>query len=271
MKSITVGNVKLGGRAPLALIAGPCVIESRAACLNLAARLSRLARREQIPLIFKASFDKANRTSIAGFRGPGLEQGLAILAEVKQRYKLPVVTDVHDLAQAAAAAQVVDMLQIPAFLCRQTDLLTAAAATGLPVNIKKGQFLAAEDMEHVAAKCVAAGNRRICLTERGTTFGYHNLVVDMRGLPIMQRLGYPVVFDATHSVQRPGGGGAHSAGDSEWVPYLSRAAVATGCCAAVFLETYVDPSSALSDGANALPVSRLRGLWKGLVRLHDAV
>jgi 2-dehydro-3-deoxyphosphooctonate aldolase (KDO 8-P synthase) len=262
-KTVTIGGIKVGGAQPLALIVGPCVIEGRRACLDLAGRLARLAREERIPLIFKASYDKANRSSLAAYRGPGLKPGLAILAEVKERYGLPVLTDVHGVSEVAPAAEVADMLQIPAFLCRQTDLLVAAGATGKPVNVKKGQFLAPWDMRHVVAKIESTGNRRIMVTERGTSFGYNNLVADMRSLLVLRELGYPVVFDATHSVQRPGGAGDRSGGDGAWAPYLARAAVAVGCDA-VFVETHVRPRAALSDKDNAIPFADLRRLWRAL-------
>jgi 2-dehydro-3-deoxyphosphooctonate aldolase (KDO 8-P synthase) len=221
-------------------------------------------------LVFKASFDKANRSSLSSFRGPGLEAGLTVLREVRRRFGLPILTDIHEPSQAAPVAEVADVLQIPAFLCRQTDLVLAAAATGRAVNVKKGQFLAPEDMRHVVAKIESAGNRRILLTERGASFGYHNLVADMRSLPIMREIGYPVVFDATHSVQRPGGAGDHSGGDGRWAPVLARAAVAAGCDG-IFLETHVDPSRARSDRENAIPFRALEGLWRTLGRIHEAV
>ncbi len=267
---VRVGDVRFGRGAPLAFVAGPCVIESRASCLSLAAALVRLAQRLNVPLVFKASFDKANRSSIKSFRGPGLVQGLAILREIKERFGVPVLTDIHLPEQAAQVAEVVDILQIPAFLCRQTDLLLAAAATGRCINVKKGQFVAPEDMRQVVAKLEHAGNRRILLTERGASFGYHNLVADMRSLLILRETGYPVIFDATHSVQRPGGAGDHSSGDGRWAPALARAAVATGCDG-VFLETHRDPATALSDKENAVPLRELPGLWQTLVRLHAVV
>ena len=269
MKKVTVGDVVFGG-GELAFIAGPCVIESRAGCLDLAGRLVRLARRMKAPLVFKASFDKANRTSVDSYRGPGLTEGLAVLAEVKRRYGVPILTDIHEPGQAEAVAEVADILQIPAFLCRQTDLLVAAARTGRVINVKKGQFLAPEDMVHVIGKIEQCGNRKIILTERGASFGYHNLVADMRSLLIMRELGYPVVFDATHSVQRPGGAGKMSGGDGRWAPALARAAVATGCDG-VFMETHVDPSQALSDKANAIAFRDLPDVWRVLRKIHDVV
>jgi 2-dehydro-3-deoxyphosphooctonate aldolase (KDO 8-P synthase) len=262
--------VKLGARQPLVLVAGPCVIENRDACLDLARRLKRLAEREGIPLVFKASYDKANRSAHTSFRGPGLQEGLDILGEVKSRCGLPVLTDVHGPEEVAAAAAVADVLQIPAFLCRQTDLVIAAGESGRVVNVKKGQFLAPADMRQVIAKVESTGNRKLLLTERGSSFGYHDLVADMRSLMIMRSFGYPLVFDATHSVQRPGGQGERSGGDAQWAPGLARAAVAVGCDA-VFVETYVDPETALSDKDNALPFARLRALWRQLRAIDEAV
>lgn len=259
----------VGGGRPLALIAGPCVIESPKGCLDLAARLVRLARARRIPLIFKASYDKANRTSIESFRGPGIEAGLEVLAEVKRRYRVPVLTDIHSVAEVGPAAEVADVLQIPAFLCRQTDLVVAAARTGRVVNIKKGQFLAPWDIRHVVEKIEAAGCHRILLTERGVSFGYNNLVADMRSLLVMRETGYPVVFDATHSVQRPGGEGDRSGGDGRWAPALARAAVATGCDA-VFMETHVNPARAMSDRDNAVALAYLPGLWRQLTEIDRA-
>ena len=267
---VKVGPVKFGGGAPLALIAGPCVIESRAKCLDLAGRLVRLAKAARIPLVFKASFDKANRSSHQSYRGPGLSEGLDILAEVKARHGVPVLTDVHNEMQVAPASEVCDILQIPAFLCRQTDLLLAAGESGCVVNIKKGQFLAPGDMKNVVAKVESTGNRQIILTERGASFGYGQLVADMRSLLIMREFGYPVVFDATHSVQRPGGGGTFTAGDGKWAPALARAAVATGVDG-VFLETHVNPAEALSDKENAIPFAALRGLWNQLRKIDGLV
>ena len=269
-RTVTVGKVKIGGRNPLVLIAGPCVIESRAGCLDLARRLAALAEEEKIPLIFKASYDKANRSSLKSYRGPGLALGLEILAEVKEKAGVPVLTDVHSEAEVGPAARVADAIQIPAFLCRQTDLLVAAGESGKPVNIKKGQFLAPGDIGNVLGKVESTGNRQILVTERGASFGYNNLVADMRSLLILREFGYPVVFDATHSVQRPGGAGDHTAGDGRWAPYLARAAVATGCDA-VFVETHVNPAQALSDKENAIPLGALRKLWRTLVRIDRVV
>ncbi len=264
--AVKVGPVVFGAHA-LVLIAGPCVIESEDSCLRHAGRIAEIARRCGLPLVFKCSFDKANRTSHASFRGPGLEQGLGILARVKRETGVPVLTDIHEAAQAQPAAEVVDVLQIPAFLSRQTDLIHAAASTGCAVNIKKGQFLAPDDMKSAVAKVEAAGNRRIILTERGASFGYHNLVSDMRSLVIMRSFGYPVVFDATHSVQLPGGAGDRSGGQREFVAPLARAAVATGVDG-VFMEVHEDPDRALSDGPNSYPLDRLATLLEDLKRIH---
>ena len=223
-----------------------------------------------MPYVFKASFDKANRTSVEAFRGPGLDRGLEVLREIRERFGVPVLTDIHESHQAEAVAAVADVLQIPAFLCRQTDLLVAAGRTGKVVNVKKAQFLAPEDMAHVIRKIESTGNRRILLTERGSTFGYHNLVADMRNLLIMRETGYPVIFDATHSVQRPGGAGGCSGGDGRWAPALARAAVATGCDG-LFIETHLHPERALSDKDNAIPFRQLETLWRRLVEIHALV
>jgi 2-dehydro-3-deoxyphosphooctonate aldolase (KDO 8-P synthase) len=268
---VKIGTVRIGGASPLALIAGPCVIESRSMCLELADRLARLARAEKIPLIFKASYDKANRTSHKAFRGPGLSKGLEILSEVKRRFNIPVLVDVHHETEVALAAKVADMLQLPAFLCRQTDLVLALGESGKPVNIKKGQFLAPDDMLQVAQKAKAAsGADNILVCERGASFGYHNLVSDMRSLAIMRRTGCPVVFDATHSVQLPGAQGSSSGGQREFVPVLARAAVAAGV-AGLFMETHPQPDVALSDGPNAWPLGRMRLLLETLVELDTSV
>jgi 2-dehydro-3-deoxyphosphooctonate aldolase (KDO 8-P synthase) len=259
-----------GGDGPLLVIAGTCVVESRESALDHARALAAMARELGLPLVFKASYDKANRTAVDSFRGPGTEEGLAILAEVRAETGLPLLTDVHEPPQCAAAATVVDVLQIPAFLCRQTDLLLAAAATGRAVNVKKGQFLAPEDAEHIVGKLRAGGARGILLTERGTTFGYNNLVVDFRSIPTMRSFGVPVVFDATHSVQRPGGRGKSSGGDPEHIPTLARAAVAAGADA-VFLEVHRDPARALSDGPNALRLDLVPALLAALREIHRLV
>lgn len=269
-KTVSIGGVKFGGKAPLALIAGPCVIEGRDKCLKIAKALAALAKAENIPLVFKASFDKANRSSFSSFRGPGLVEGLNILAEVKDVTGLPLLTDIHSIEQVKPVAEVVDVLQIPAFLCRQTDLLNAAGESGRTVNVKKGQFLAPWDMKNVVAKLEATGNRNIILTERGASFGYNNLVADMRSLLVMRELGYPVVFDATHSVQRPGGGGNFTAGDGKWAPHLARAAVATGCDG-VFIETHLNPAEAMSDKENCVPFSAMKKLWRQLRGIDELV
>ncbi len=254
----------------LFLIAGPCVIESEALCLEIARKLKKTAQKLKLPFVFKASFDKANRTSGNSFRGPGLEEGLDILDRVRSKVGVPVLTDVHDLTQAYMAAEFVDILQIPALLCRQTDLIDAAAITGKIINIKKGQFLAPEDMKNVIQKAEASGSKRILVTERGTSFGYHNLVADMRSIPIMKDFGYPVVFDATHSVQLPGGAGSKSSGQREFAPVLARCAVAAGA-SGLFFETHPDPDKALSDGPNMVPLDAMPKLLASLVRLHAAL
>ena len=258
-KTVRVGSVAIGGGRPFVLIAGPCVIESRKMTLRIARALKEITAKVKAPLIFKASYDKANRTSVKSFRGPGWAEGLDILAEVRREFKIPVLSDVHNPQEIEQAAGVLDVLQIPAFLCRQTDLLLEAGKTGKPVNIKKGQFLAPWDMAQVVKKVESTGNRNILLTERGTSFGYNTLVSDFRSLSIMRETGYPVVFDATHSVQQPGGLGTASGGQSEYIPLLARCAVAAGCDA-VFLETHPNPAKALSDGANMLPLSALKKL-----------
>ena len=269
MPPVRVGPISIGGGAPLAFIAGPCVIESPAHVLNMAIAIKEIAARCGVPVVFKASFDKANRTSGSSYRGPGLDAGLAALDEVKVRTGLPILTDIHEPAQAEAAAAVADVLQIPAFLSRQTDLLLAAARTGKVVNIKKGQFLSPGDMRHAVAKVAAAGNRSILVTERGVSFGYNNLVVDMRAFPMLRALGYPVVFDVTHSLQLPGGGDGMSGGLPEYIEPLASAGVAAGVDA-VFMEVHEDPAKALSDGANALKLDRLEPLLRKLTRIHDA-
>jgi len=258
-KTVKAGEVTIGGNNPLCLIAGPCVIENEAHCLAAARRLKEIADKEQIPLVFKASYDKANRSSINSFRGPGLQKGLKILAKVKEKFGLPLLTDVHCRADIKAVAKIVDIIQVPAFLSRQTDMLADAARSGRVVNVKKGQFLAPWDMKQVVAKIEQSGCEDIILTERGVSFGYNNLVSDMRSLVIMRDLGYPVMFDATHSVQLPGGQGTCSGGDRRFVQSLSRAAVAVGCDA-LFLEVHEDPEKALCDGPNSLPVSALPDL-----------
>jgi 2-dehydro-3-deoxyphosphooctonate aldolase (KDO 8-P synthase) len=257
------------GTGRLGLIAGPCVIESRAHCLGVAREAAAVARELDIPFVFKASFDKANRTSIDAFRGPGLEEGLDILAEVRDTVGVPVLTDVHAVPQIGPVAEVVDVLQIPAFLSRQTDLLVAAAQSGRPVNVKKGQFLAPGDMRHVIGKLLGAGASGILLTERGTSFGYNDLVVDFKGLCRLADFGHPVVFDVTHSLQLPGAGEGETAGERRFAEPLARAAAAVGVDV-LFVEVHDDPSAALSDGATQLPLERLRGLLEDTLRVHDA-
>jgi 2-dehydro-3-deoxyphosphooctonate aldolase (KDO 8-P synthase) len=262
---VTAGSVSFGNDKPLAVIAGPCQLESRAHALEVAAALKEIAQRLGIGLVYKTSFDKANRTSASAARGLGLAQSLPIFAEIRSSLGLPVLTDVHDAGQCAEVAQAVDILQIPAFLCRQTDLLLAAAATGRVVNVKKGQFLAPWDMANVVSKLVSGGNRNVLVTERGASFGYNTLVSDMRSLPIMARTtGAPVIFDATHSVQQPGGKGTSSGGEREFVPVLARAAVAVGV-AGVFIETHPDPDHAPSDGPNMVPLSEFEALLRTLM------
>jgi 2-dehydro-3-deoxyphosphooctonate aldolase (KDO 8-P synthase) len=269
-REIVVGSLRLGGAHPLFLIAGPCVIESEAHARKMAEQVARIASDAGMPFIFKASYDKANRSSAKGFRGLGLKEGLRILAKIKADLKLPILTDIHDASQAAEAAEVCDVLQIPAFLSRQTDLLVAAAKTGRVVNVKKGQFLSPWEMTNVVDKIVNAGNTNIIVTERGASFGYHNLVVDIRAFPILRKLGYPVVFDVTHSVQLPGGQGQSSGGQPEFIEPLARAGVAAGVDG-IFLETHDNPSAALSDGANALPLQQLAGLLARLKELSSLV
>ena len=269
-RRVRAGTVEIGGGAPLVLIAGPCVIESREAALRHAERLADLAARAGLPLVYKSSFDKANRTALASFRGMGLDEGLAILAEVRRRTGLPVLTDVHEKEQIAAVAEVVDVLQTPAFLCRQTDFIVAVAAAGRPVNLKKGQFLSPWEMEQVVAKARSTGNHDLLVCERGFTFGYNNLVADFRALPVLAETGCPVVFDATHSVQQPGGQGTASGGDRRFVAPLARAAVAAGVDA-VFMEVHEDPSRARSDGATSVPLAELPGLLAELVAIDRAV
>ena len=269
-REVTIGSVPVGGGHPLALIAGPCVIESRDHALRHAEALQRVCRAANVPLVFKSSFDKANRTAGAAFRGLGMAEGLAILASVKRELGLPVLTDVHERDQCAPCAEVVDCLQIPAFLCRQTDLLLAAAATQRAVNIKKGQFLAPEDVGNVLNKVLGAGNPKALITERGVCFGYRSLVVDFAGFPTMRGFGQPLIFDATHSVQRPGGAGTSTAGDRTKVPFLCRAAVACGIDG-LFLEVHEDPDRAPSDGPNMLRLADLPALLGDLVRIADAL
>jgi 2-dehydro-3-deoxyphosphooctonate aldolase (KDO 8-P synthase) len=267
--TVQVGNLQLGG-GELVMIAGPCVIEDAGLTLEIAHTLKGYAAELSLPLIFKASYDKANRTSLSSYRGPGLEKGLAILARVREEAGLPVLSDVHQVSEVAPAAEVLDVLQIPAFLCRQTDLVVAAAAIGKPVNIKKGQFLAPWDMAQVVEKARSTGNSQIFLTERGASFGYNNLVVDFRSLAILRGLGCPVVLDATHSVQLPGGERTCSGGQREFVPLLARAGVAAGVDG-IFLEVHPDPGQARCDGPNSLPLAEVLPLWRTLKALHTLV
>ena len=270
MKEVKIGNLTVGGGKGLFLLAGPCVIEDPDRTLAIGRRMKEITEKLGIPYIFKASFDKANRSSFNSFRGPGLEEGLKILASIKKELNVPVVSDIHSIEQIEPAAEVLDILQIPAFLCRQTDLLIAAAETGKAVNIKKGQFLAPWDMGNVVEKAKAVGNQQIMVCERGVSFGYNNLVSDMRSLAIMRETGCPVVFDATHSVQLPGGQGTSSGGQREHVPVLARAAVAAGI-AGLFMETHPNPAQALSDGPNSLPLAQMESLLTTLVALDRVV
>jgi 2-dehydro-3-deoxyphosphooctonate aldolase (KDO 8-P synthase) len=270
MYEVDLGPFKVGAAHRRFLIAGPCVIESERLAMETAARIAEITRALGMPYIFKSSYDKANRSSIDSFRGPGLLEGLAVLRKVREQVGVPVLTDVHTVEEAQAAADVADVLQIPAFLCRQTDLLVAAARTGRAVNVKKGQFLSPWEMGNVVKKLEDSGNRNILLTERGSSFGYNNLVVDMRSLPIMRQLGYPVVFDATHSVQLPGGAGTTSGGQREFVAPLACAAAGAGCDG-FFMEVHPDPDSALSDGPNMVPLSELKALLERILRICNAV
>jgi 2-dehydro-3-deoxyphosphooctonate aldolase (KDO 8-P synthase) len=272
MRTFNIHNITVGNDQPFMLIAGPCQIESQDHALDTAERIKEITDQLGIKFVYKSSFDKANRSSISTKRGVGIKEGLEILNTVKHTLGVPILTDIHESWQAQEVADAgVDILQIPAFLCRQTDLLLAAGATDKAINVKKGQFLAPHDMKNVAAKIASTGNDRIMLCERGYTHGYNNLVVDMRSLPIMASTGYPVVFDATHSVQQPGGMGERSGGDRTMVPYLARAAVATGCVAAVFMETHEDPDSAPSDGPNMIKLTELGDILKDLVEIDNVV
>ena len=270
IKTQITNNITVGDGCPLTLFGGPCVIESEEFSLKMAAGIKQVCDRLGINFVFKSSFDKANRTSINSFRGYPIEEGLKILQKVRDEIGVPLVTDIHLPEQAAIAAEVVDVLQIPAFLCRQTDLLLAAAATGKAINVKKGQFLAPWDMKNVVAKLESSGNKRIMLTERGTSFGYNTLVVDFRSLPQMRALGYPVVFDATHSVQMPGGQGNKSGGQREFVPYLAKAAAAIGIDA-LFMEVHEDPERALSDGPNMIPLAQLEDVLKAILNVRHSL
>jgi len=272
MRTFNINSLAISNNLPFVLIAGPCQIESQQHAEDTCARLIAITSLLGIPLIYKSSFDKANRSSISTKRGVGIEEGLQILNSIKHQFGVPVLTDIHETWQARECADAgIDILQIPAFLCRQTDLLIAAGETGCAINVKKGQFLAPHDMKNVAEKIASTGNERIMLCERGYTHGYNNLVVDMRSLPIMASTGYPVVFDATHSVQQPGGLGTVSGGDRTMVPYLARAAVATGCVAAVFMETHEDPDNAPSDGPNMIHLSQLKNILSQLQSIDKVV
>jgi 2-dehydro-3-deoxyphosphooctonate aldolase (KDO 8-P synthase) len=268
--SVAIGNVTFANDRPIALFAGPCQMESRAHALEMASALKEICARLGIGLVYKTSFDKANRTSLTGKRGIGLDGALPVFAEIRESLGVPVVTDVHDAGQCARLAEVVDVLQIPAFLCRQTDLLVAAAKTGRAVKVKKGQFLAPWDMQNVVDKITGSGNPNVLVTERGASFGYNTLVVDMRALPIMARIGCPVIFDATHAVQQPGGQGTSSGGDRSFVPVLARAAVAVGV-AGLFIETHQDPDRAPSDGPNMVPLNQFEGLVRALMAIDGVV
>jgi len=270
MGSVKIGSIKLGSKGRPFFIAGPCVIESETHCLKMAERLAEYAAKLDIDLIFKASFDKANRTSVSSYRGPGLETGLRILEKARGVSGLPVLSDVHEMAQVPSAAQVLDVLQIPAFLCRQTDLIQAAANSGRCVNLKKGQFLSPQEMRKVLEKALSTGNRNILLTERGTSFGYNNLVVDFRSFIIMQSFGQPVVFDVTHSVQAPGGQGDKSGGDSQYIPYLARAGAAAGV-SGFFFEVHDNPAKALSDGPNSLNLKTFPRLIEDILRIRASL
>ena len=269
MPQVAVGEVVIGGGQPLVLIGGPCVIESETHALELAGAVLAIAERCRVPYIFKASFDKANRTSLRSFRGPGLEEGLRVLARVKERVGVPILTDIHEPSQAAPTAAIADVLQIPAFLSRQTDLIVAAARTGRVINLKKGQFLAPYDMRHAIEKVASCGNQRVLVTERGSSFGYNNLVVDMRAFPILRGLGYPVIYDVTHSLQLPGGGDGVTAGQAQYIEPMAAAGVAAGVDG-VFLEIHERPAQAKSDAQNILPLDRLEPLLRQLARI-DAI
>ena len=270
MNTVKFGNIEVGGKNPLVLMAGPCVLEGLDRCLYIGRTIKEITQRLGIPYVFKASFDKANRSSASSFRGPGLEKGLEMLQKIKDELQVPIVTDIHNEQQAEPAAKVADVLQIPAFLCRQTDLLFAAAKTGKVVNVKKGQFLAPKDMKNVVDKQEEAGTQKIMLTERGASFGYNNLVVDMRTFPIMRSFGYPVIFDATHSVQLPGGAGKSSSGNREYVEYLLRAAVGAGVDG-LFMEVHDNPEEALSDGANMVYLDKLEDMLKDALAINEIV
>lgn len=270
VKEVKLGRITFGGNKSFVLIAGPCVIESKDIVFKIAEKLGKMTTKLKVPFVFKASYDKANRTSIDSFRGPGMDAGLKILAQVKKEFGVPVLSDAHSVEEMKPAGEVLDIIQIPAFLCRQTDIVVAAAKTGKVINVKKGQFLAPWDMKSVVKKLEKAGNEKILLAERGVSFGYNNLVTDFRSLSIMRDLGYPVVFDASHSVQQPGGLGESSGGKSEFIPLLARCAIAAGCDA-IFTETHLDPSKALSDGPNMIPLDKLEKLLQVLKDIDQVV
>lgn len=269
-KKIQLGNITIGGNTPFVLIAGPCVVEDETTTMKIAETIQRLTQQQNIPFIFKASYDKANRTSISSFRGLGMQRALAILEKIKEKLNVPLLSDVHSVEEISISAKVLDILQIPAFLCRQTDLLLAAGKTGKIINVKKGQFLAPWDVKEIVKKVESTGNRKILLTERGSSFGYNNLVTDFRSLSIMRQTGYPVVLDASHGVQQPGGLGTASGGNSEFIPLLSRCGVAAGCDA-IFLEVHPNPKKALSDGPNMLPLNKLESLLVDLKAIDRIV
>ncbi len=270
MNEVRVGKIRIGKGNPLALIAGPCVIESEEITLTTAKKLKEICDRLGISLIFKSSYDKANRTSGSSFRGPGMDQGLKMLSDVKKKFSIPVMSDVHSVDEVRPASEVLDALQIPAFLCRQTDLILSSSRTGKPVNIKKGQFLAPWDVKNIIEKFTSTGNQKLLITERGTSFGYHNLIVDFRGFPVIRSFGYPLLFDATHSLQLPGGQGSSSGGQREFASPLARAAVATGVDG-LFIEVHPDPAQALSDASTMVPLQEIEGLLQQTKALHDMV
>lgn len=270
MKEVRIGEIRIGKGNPLVLIAGPCVIENEEITFTTAQKLKEVCDRLGISLIFKSSFDKANRTSGSSFRGPGIDQGLTILSEVKKRFSIPVISDIHAVDEVRPASEVLDALQIPAFLCRQTDLILSSSRTGKPVNVKKGQFLAPWDVKHIIEKFTSTGNQNLLLTERGTSFGYNNLIVDFRGFSVIRSFGYPMLFDVTHSLQLPGGEGRSSGGQREYAPSLARAAVATGVDG-LFIEVHPDPMKALSDASTMIPLNEIEGLLQQTKTLHDTV
>ena len=270
MREVKVGEVRIGSGQPLVLIAGPCVIESEEMTFRTAESLQELSVELGMPLIFKSSFDKANRSSLSSFRGPGMKKGLKVLGDVKKRFSLPITSDVHAVDQVEPAAEILDLLQIPALLCRQTDLISAASKTGKPVNVKKGQFLSPWEVKNITEKFVSTGNRNLLITERGSSFGYHNLVVDVRGFPVIRSLGTPVIFDVTHSLQLPGGEGSHSGGQREFAAPLMRAAVGAGVDG-LFMEVHPEPDRALCDGLNMIALSELKGLLRQAKAIHELV